>query len=507
MARVSLFLVRLLMMAAIQWQEHGIADAHPGAVAEGRATCGSEYSTAEKAYVVPDIKEAWFLRRIATCEQPVFWTSFDVKTANQEIYIAAISPELARFKDRIAFNGILYGPGVSSSLPGLDELPGQLPAGVKREGPSGLGAAYMKSPTDLSSCDFVDENLVMRSFSDVKRGRCMEELYLDGSYKDALQADATSWSWWIYSFNHVAAEPGRYYLQTWLTDTGSGAAAQGKYEMTLGPWVWGSYASEEVQEEAQMQGTECSCAQNAMAYKENTTRLGSLSKDLFVQELPGGSCDASPPPKSQCITQARLPYLSEGSAVEWAGIFALTAGQTYIWTFHSYYYCHGSACHNVYPDPGIDVFVASADTLNEVVATADTALKAAANNTSIRKVTANGVLSVKGVKEQVAEHVVLDDPSVSGAVHTRVLLKPEATGNVAVITQHVPSEFMAHFLVNNATGEYIFPSSPTLYGIMAIDTSGGTSDAGLRPRRSNGLGAGLIVCLVAFAAGMSSILC
>jgi hypothetical protein len=201
------------------------ARAHPGAIAEGRATCGSEYSTPQTAYRIPDIKESWFLRRVATCEAPVFWTTFDVETEGQKLYIATITPELPRFKDKHVFNAILYGPGVGPSLDGLSDVPATLPPGVSLA--SGIGdAAYMKSPADLTKCDFVDTNPVMEYYSDVIRERCMEKLTLDADYKDALQAGVTGFSWWIYSFNHKAGKPGRYYLQTWLSDASTGAVAQ-----------------------------------------------------------------------------------------------------------------------------------------------------------------------------------------------------------------------------------------------------------------------------------------
>jgi hypothetical protein len=215
-----------------------LVGAHPGAIAHGRPTCGSEYATMDTSFLIPDIKEAWYLRRIATCSQPVFWTTFDVTDAGQKIYIAAISPELKRFQDKLVFNAIIYGPGVASSLPGLREVPEQLPSGIARISGLGPGAAYITSPSDLSTCAFVDTNAVMQDFSDVKDGRCMEELYLKKDYEDPMQADTTSWSWWLYSFDHTAAQPGRYYLQSWLTDAGSGAVAPGKYEITLGPWIW-----------------------------------------------------------------------------------------------------------------------------------------------------------------------------------------------------------------------------------------------------------------------------
>jgi len=368
------------MLAGLALWGGSLVEGHPGAFAEGRATCGDEYSKFAGAYDLPDVKEAWFLRRISTCEKPEFWMSFDVAKEGQPIYIATISPELSRFTDKLVFNAILYGPGVKSGDPGLFDVPAQLPAGITRPIDAGSAAAYMKSPTNLSTCDFVDTNPVMKSYSDVIGGRCMEKLKMDDDYKDALQAGATGFSWWLYSFNHVAAKPGRYHLQSWLTDKSTGAVAQGKYEITIGPHTWFGYAAEVTQKEAQAQGTECSCAPNAIAYKETyLERLGGVNASVFNSELPGGSCDANPAPASKCITQKRVAYLSTDTAVEWAGIFDLRAGRTYLWTFRAYYKQPTKPNQFEYPDPGMWIFVTTSNSLDGVSAAADTSLTAAAD--------------------------------------------------------------------------------------------------------------------------------
>ena len=419
----------------------GWAEAHPGAIADGRAMCGQEYSTAESAYRIPDIEEAWYLRRIATCEQPVFWTTFDIQEQGQELYIATITPKLERFKDKLTFNAILYGPGVNGvNLPGLSAVPKPLPAGVALAGESLGGAAYLKSPSDLSSCAFVDKNEVMKMFSDEIEGRCMEELELDNDYKDGLQAGTKGYSWWLYSINHAAAQPGKYYLQSWLTDTSTGAVAQGKYEMTLGPWTWGRYANESTMSAAQEQGTNCACAVNALHYKEShLERLGQLDPALFLKELPGGSCAASPPPASTCVTQVKQAPLSADSSVEWSGVYDLKGGRTYKWTWNAYGYQHGTTYHDVYPDPGIDLFVTqlrSADNAHfkDAATTADAALKAVDPKT-IKNVTQGETLSIHpaGASVASAEHILFSNPAKVKS--TTVMLKPSADGLVAVFTQ------------------------------------------------------------------------
>jgi hypothetical protein len=160
---------------------------HPGAVADGRATCGTEYSTPESAYAIPDITESWYLRRVATCEAPVFWTTFDVVEQGQQLYFAVISPEIERFEDKIQFHALLYGPGiVEDESNGLSTIPDNLPSSVVVIQDLG-GVGYMKSPSNLDTCDFVDTNPVMKQFSDLIGGRCMEKFSYESDYDDPLQ--------------------------------------------------------------------------------------------------------------------------------------------------------------------------------------------------------------------------------------------------------------------------------------------------------------------------------
>eukprot|EP00747_Dinoflagellata_sp_TGD_P087292 gnl/TRDRNA2_/TRDRNA2_163584_c2_seq2.p2 gnl/TRDRNA2_/TRDRNA2_163584_c2~~gnl/TRDRNA2_/TRDRNA2_163584_c2_seq2.p2 ORF type:complete len:106 (-),score=13.33 gnl/TRDRNA2_/TRDRNA2_163584_c2_seq2:10-327(-) len=84
----------------------------------------------------------------------------------------------------------------------------------------------------------------MRRFSDVVDGRCMEQLELGKDYKDKTRGGNTWDSWWLYSKNLIAEKAGRYYILSWLTDRESGSIVTGKYEMTLGPWIWYGYADD-----------------------------------------------------------------------------------------------------------------------------------------------------------------------------------------------------------------------------------------------------------------------
>ena len=459
--------------------------AHPGGVANGRATCGTEYSTPDTAYLIPDITEAWYLRRIATCESPVFWTTFEITQENQPLYIAVISPALERFEDQLDFHGILYGPGIittsddKSTDNGLSPIPTDLPPGIVLED-LGDGAGYLTSPPALDTCDFVDTNPVMEQFSDLTEGRCMEEFTLSSTFEDPLQQSTTSWSWWLYSFNHEAPQPGTYYLQTWLThpDDTTSATIQGKYEMTLGPWTWSGYASDTTLESAQQQGTTCSCAVNALDYKEHyLERLGDLDASYHVAALPGKNCSAGGKNdtvgvSSPCATTPQTDYISDREAVEWSGLFTLEAGRTYEWTFHAYYQGTPNGFNNNYgyPDPGMLVValpLADDENVTSVAVAADEALS------SIIAQELDVPVSIINDGETLdvgAQFIQFADTTVANS--TTVLLQPTEDVRLAVFTQHVPSEFMAHMLRDAASGNYVFPTMTTLYA-HSDDTGGG----------------------------------
>merc|ERR1719329_328587 len=99
----------------------------------------------------------------------------------------------------------------------------------------------------------------------------MEDFSYDADYKDPMVAGGNFRSWWLYSRNQYAADPGDYYLASWLTARGAADVSTpvtGKYEITLGPWSWGGYADDATQNLTQSQVTTCTCAGNKMAYAE-----------------------------------------------------------------------------------------------------------------------------------------------------------------------------------------------------------------------------------------------
>lgn len=284
---------------------------------------------------------------------------------------------------------------------------------------------------------------------------------------------ARVFNWWLYSYEHVSAQPGTYYLQTWLTPPEDATnIAQGKYEMTLGPWKWYRYASSETLAQAHDQGTTCSCAYNELDYREkHLERLGGVSSTLMEQQLPGGSCaattgstnaesssasaSASSSTGSMCQTIDQQAYRSEGSAIEWSGMFALTANTTYQWSYFAYY--NGKTEHS-YPDPGMFIYVVEATSIESVAANADAALKAAVDEDP-KLIRTEGM--TVSIQEDAVQYIQFTNTSLANS--TTVLLQPTKDVSIAVFTQHVPSEFMAHVLKDATTGKYIFPTNMTLY--------------------------------------------
>lgn len=57
-------------------------------------------------------------------------------------------------------------------------------------------------------------------------------------------------------------------MVTWLADRGSGKVTRGKYEMTVAPHVWYSFADAPTTVEAHEQITTCNCGGNGLLYNE-----------------------------------------------------------------------------------------------------------------------------------------------------------------------------------------------------------------------------------------------
>ena len=55
-----------------------VVEAHPSGLAGGRTSCGREFNTPKDAYNIVAVDEAWYLRRIQTCDTPFFWSKWQV---------------------------------------------------------------------------------------------------------------------------------------------------------------------------------------------------------------------------------------------------------------------------------------------------------------------------------------------------------------------------------------------------------------------------------------------
>merc|ERR1711862_1068461 len=61
------------------------------------------------------------------------------------------------------------------------------------------------------------------------------------------------------------------------------------------------------------------------------------------------------------------------------------------------------------------------------------------------------------------QYILFEETEVKRFTTVLIPTTSEKATQLAIFTQHVPSEFMAHFLRDSETGEYVFPVDATLY--------------------------------------------
>jgi len=473
-------MLSLLVLAASGVQ------AHPSGLAFGRASCGSEFHSPENAYVIADSEEAWYLRRIQTCADPFFWTTFETTVPNQDVLTCVITPEIARFQDKLKFKGVIFG----ADLPPLSksEIDG-LPRGVWNEASLAAGGGLNgriieKSNDDYSTCDFVD-NYVMRNFADVVTGvdgkdRCMEQLTLDADYKDPVKADATWNSWWLYSKDHVLPTANTYSMVTWLEERGTGKLARGKYEITIAPHVWYKYADAPTTVAAHEQITTCTCGGNGLLYNEQyPERIGMKdSLEVFALEVPYGVCeDADADADADAYVEpcfAAAPKVDVNKVLEWGGQFKLEKG-SYTWTLNK----EGIGSTKTYHEPQMDIFVTRVPEGSELDAYHAPAEKQIMKPITTEVQNGDDISAKLGTKQ-----TLVNDPDSDSTVFNLVI---EEAAIYAIFTQHMPAEFSATFLENTkkdvaARDHYVFP-------VMARDYVLGDTPSGAALERARAEGA------------------
>jgi hypothetical protein len=468
------------------------AAAHPGGFSDGRASCGSEYGTALTAFDVVDAAEAWYNRRIATCAQPFFWSTFETTSAKQKVYLAANIPSITRFSDSLEFHGVLYGPGLETApdkvaLPDGVDFPSSYTAASDGSGAVvTLGARVLTAPLAYDTCGFV-KNAVMSQYAGVTDGRCAETITLDDDYKDELVAGLEYISEWLYSVDHTMAGKGHYWLLTWLANRDTGKVASGKFDLTIGPWTWHRYATENTTKKVQSQGSTCQCAFNALEWREATlNRLSNVPVAALQQALPKETCDATSRTAADTVCDGAVGKdpLSEDTEIEWSGKFALVPGSSYTWKFHASIGCKNKKCTTTLPDPAIEVLLVSESTANAVAKAAgvtveqaaDEAMKKAGSQNTVQHgasidlgLNSSTTMPTKSALRMKAIPAASSDPLVSDFV---VTLPANASAVWWFFTQHVPHEFSANFLTctsgacktaGGTAAAYVFPSETSLY--------------------------------------------
>ena len=481
------------------------SNAHPGGFTQGRASCGSEYSTLNQAFEIFDIAEAWYVRRLSTCSSPYLWTTFETTTKNQEVYVAANIPEIARFNDNLKFNGILFGPGL---IPTTSEI--AVPKDIKYPVLFNGQKITQKTLTNVdiayNNCDFVT-NVVMKQYAKIKNGRCTETIRLDADYKDALVADVEYSSEWLYSVDHTLNDVGRYWILTWLTDRSTGKLSNGKYDVTLAPWTWSKYADADTQKKVQAQATTCQCSFNALEWREATlSRLSNVPEKALIQALPKTICSTSSSLESStCHGAIAKNKLSTDTEIEWSGKFKLVPGSKYTWNFYASTGCVNKKCTTSYPDPAIEVLVVAANLISSEMQ-ADTIMKSQNSNTVLHQSAINigdggNPIPLKSILTM--NTIGATDTTMVTSFEINVPTNGQST--YWMYTQHVPHEFSANFLTCTSgacvgsSSTYVYPTDTSLYlgtskyvnewknKLEKVETSDGTYVSTLTPSAtSNG---------------------
>ena len=457
---------------------------HPGGFSGGRGSCGTEYTSPVDAFNLPDMSEAWYVRRMATCASPFMWLSWETTSDAQQVYVAASAPAVSRFMDRLQFNGVLFGPG----LPRCDDdcsLPGDIAFPDAFDGQT-LGRRSLVPPAEYATCSMVQSNEVMRQYASVRDGRCMESIAAPADYQDPLVAGLELVSEWLYSENHQMAAAGRYFLVVWLTDRSSGEVAQGKFDLTLGPWSWSGYADKTTTEQTQSQGSSCACAFNALEWREDRLeRLSHLPAAALVQALPQQTCGAEAAAEvgkaaataSTCRAASTRDPLSDDTRIEWSGEYELLPGSTYSWSFHASVGCGTGGCELTYPDPAIEVMLVPSTVVGADRGARESAADAMMKQTpdtvqAGETVDLGSAAAAAGLKMRLVMRE-LRNTSESMATAFALALPAGAPARWWAFTQHVPHEFSASFFACTsgacsdggppAAAAYVYPNQTSLY--------------------------------------------
>lgn len=128
-------------------------------------TCGSQFSSADTALVIPNPKISWANYAIYTCEHPVMWFEAEA-SKDQQLKFTITVPVIDRFENE-RMSAVFIGPG----LPALS-VDAVLPDSVKQYvDTTGMGGKIYNSPQDQSSCEHLTSP-EMESEVTVKDGRC-----------------------------------------------------------------------------------------------------------------------------------------------------------------------------------------------------------------------------------------------------------------------------------------------------------------------------------------------
>jgi len=447
-----------------------LSRAHPSGLADGRASCGAEYHTSTNAYTIYALQESWYLRRIQTCETPLFWSRFTTTKPNQKITMTAVMPQIDRFPANTRLRGIIFGHA-RSKLPVLTtDRQARLPKPLQDDLPS-LNAYELPVLTSQEDiCAQVDKHMVMGQYNEMKDGKCVEHMAMDETYENAKMAGVTFEHYWLYGAADLYKAgkpadgkglfevPGEFYMVTWL-ESAEGELVTGKYEITIAPHIWFGYADKETTAVQHAQISTCTCGNNYPMFTEQALdRVGFAPAEAtqFADELPYEVCTDSHDHDHDHTHDDDDADHTHSNSFEWGAIFDLGDSGPYTWTFTRKAATGGSAAMYGFDDEDclLAFIPARSDSIDEALPAAENLYKLGTTNDSKKS----------GDTVAIKEDPLMVKLDFDLAAETTVLtIEVTTPGKYVVFTQHNANEFITATSLSSAgsTANDVAPVSKT----------------------------------------------
>jgi hypothetical protein len=244
----------------------------------------------------------------------------------------------------------------------------------------------------------------------------------------------------------------------------------GKYEMTMGPYIWYGYADAATTAQTQEQGTTCTCGYNLVDFTEQNLDKVGIGQDLLdyrlqperCKSLAGGTENSlSGGGANTCRAGGLKTQLSSDTEIEWAARFDLAPGK-YTWSFKPF---GAKDVGFSYPDKAMTLYIMASASLDDAEQKADATLKSSDHVI----VNQGEELSLTSSKPQSIQFTHNFSNGASADFHFTVPdLGTKGTASYTVFSQHQPWEFEADFFTSGNAGapvRFHFPTDTRFYDV------------------------------------------